>query len=438
MLRQSFLNKYKEKSKYGDDRFSKEDEGFLLKQNRPIKSNFINRIKKEKIYQFIEDVLSNKNVTSVLYAPNAKIEIKTYNKIKQNFNRRKDEIEKKLKIKNEPSSVVKQRSRKEAFIKIKNEISSFKINKEKYKRCLTQSNNKRAKKLKEEIEREKKEYFDDLRSNFIKGYRRAFSRLKFKLDILKLGTGGGILETEVDYPYAFEFTSHDIKFPKAKLNIKDVYSRLFNNAVIIPKNHENNNNKEESRKRTFSSKKGNDNEDNLNIKKVIKFKLKNALSSNHGKEFIIKIDHSLFKKCHNKYSGGPETLKYLKTDTEKKSVDEKNSYLVNYYNLVEPNTGNSFLHIAALENIPQMAQYFVEKGANLNMQNKEGNTPLHLALKCKNDKVIKILMDNKAALDIPNSDGAIPFDYFTPEMKREYGVETMLVINPTKKKNNFL
>ena len=438
MLRQSFLNKYKEKSKYGDDRFSKEDEGFLLKQNRPIKSNFINRIKKEKIYQFIEDVLSNKNVTSVLYAPNAKIEIKTYNKIKQNFNRRKDEIEKKLKIKNEPSSVVKQRSRKEAFIKIKNEISSFKINKEKYKRCLTQSNNKRAKKLKEEIEREKKEYFDDLRSNFIKGYRRAFSRLKFKLDILKLGTGGGILETEVDYPYAFEFTSHDIKFPKAKLNIKDVYSRLFNNAVIIPKNHENNNNKEKSRKRTFSSKKGNDNEDNLNIKKVIKFKLKNALSSNHGKEFIIKIDHSLFKKCHNKYSGGPETLKYLKTDTEKKSVDEKNSYLVNYYNLVEPNTGNSFLHIAALENIPQMAQYFVEKGANLNMQNKEGNTPLHLALKCKNDKVIKILMDNKAALDIPNSDGAIPFDYFTPEMKREYGVETMLVINPTKKKNNFL
>ena len=438
MLRQSFLNKYKEKSKYGDDRFSKEDEGFLLKQNRPIKSNFINRIKKEKIYQFIEDVLSNKKVTSVLYAPNAKIEIKTYNKIKQNFNRRKDEIEKKLKIKNEPSSVVKQRSRKEAFIKIKNEISSFKINKEKYKRCLTQSNNKKAKKLKEEIEREKKEYFDDLRSNFIKGYRRAFSRLKFKLDILKLGTGGGILETEVDYPYAFEFTSHDIKFPKAKLNIKDVYSRLFNNAVIIPKNHENNNNKEKSRKRTFSSKKGNDNEDNLNIKKVIKFKLKNALSSNHGKEFIIKIDHSLFKKCHNKYSGGPETLKYLKTDTEKKSVDEKNSYLVNYYNLVEPNTGNSFLHIAALENIPQMAQYFVEKGANLNMQNKEGNTPLHLALKCKNDKVIKILMDNKAALDIPNSDGAIPFDYFTPEMKREYGVETMLVINPTKKKNNFL
>ena len=439
MIRQSFLNKYKEKSKYNDDRFSKEDDGYLLKQNRPIKSNFISRLRKEKIYQFIEDVLSNKKVASVLYATNAKKEIKAYNKIKQSFDRRKDGIEKKLKSKNESSSVVKRRNRKETFIKIKNEISSFKINKEKYKRSLTQSNNRRAKKLKEEREKEKKEYFDDLRSNFIKGYRRAFSRLKFKLDILKLGTGGGILETEVDYPYAFEFTGHDIKFPNAKLNIRNVYSRLFNNAVILPEHHESNNNKKEKyRKRTLSSKKGNDNEDNSNVKKVIKFKLKNALPSNHGKEFTIKIDNSLFKKCHNKYSGGPETLKYLKTEIEKKSADEKNNYLVNYYNLVEPKNGNSFLHIAALENIPKMVQYFVEKGANLNIQNKEGNTPLHIALKCKNDKVIKILMDNKAALDIPNLEGEIPFDYFTSEMKKEYGVENMLIINPTKTKNNFL
>ena len=165
----------------------------IIKKKNIGKEHYL--LRKEKIYQFIEDVLSNKKVASVLYATNAKKEIKAYNKIKQSFDRRKDGIEKKLKSKNESSSVVKRRNRKETFIKIKNEISSFKINKEKYKRSLTQSNNRRAKKLKEEREKEKKEYFDDLRSNFIKGYRRAFSRLKFKLDILKLGTGGGILET---------------------------------------------------------------------------------------------------------------------------------------------------------------------------------------------------------------------------------------------------
>ena len=72
-----------------------------------------------------------------------------------------------------------------------------------------------------------------------------------------------------------------------------------------------------------------------------------------------------------------------------------------------------------------MVKYFIEKGANINLKNNEGNTPLHLALKSKNKKIIKILMDNKAALNIPNEEGDIAF---------EYGVDKILVINPVKKK----
>ena len=226
MLRQSFLNKYKEKSKYGEDRFYKEEEGYLLKQNRPLKANFMKSLKKEKTDKFIDDVLANKRLTTVLFASNAEIEIKSFKRIKNNFYRRRDELEKKLKAKNEPSSVVKRRSRKEAYIKMRDEISNFKLSKEKYKRTLTQRNNKVEKKLKEYVKRQKNEYYDDLRTNFIKGYRRAFSRIKFKLDILKLGTKGGFLQTEIDYPYAFEFTGSKLDMPQAKLNIKNVYSRL--------------------------------------------------------------------------------------------------------------------------------------------------------------------------------------------------------------------
>ena len=438
MLRQSFLNKYKEKSKFGDDRFLQEDEGYILKQYKPIKSNFMASLKKEKMNEFIGDVLSNRRLTRVLYASNADLEIKTYNKVKKILYKRREQMDRKLKAKNEPSSLVKRRNRREAFLKIRKEISNFKISKEKYKRYLTQSNYKRAKKLREEVEKEKEEYFDDLRLNFINGFKRAFSRLKFKLGILKLGTGGGFLETEVDYPKVFEFVSHKIKFPKAKLDIRNVYSRLYNNAVILSKDFDNENNNEKFKKRAKSTRRGENNKkteiENSNKIYFRKFKLKNALLLNHGKEFTIKINNSQFKKCQDKYSGGPETIKYLKTETEKKSVDEKKTYFVNYYNLVEPLTGNTFLHNAALENIPEMVSYFVEKGADLNMQNKEGNTPLHLALKCKNEEVIKILMDNKAALDIPNSNGEIPFDFFTSEQKREYGIDKIIVLNPTKKK----
>ena len=43
------MNRYKEKSKFDEERFLKEDEGYLLKQNRPLKANFMKSIKKEKM-----------------------------------------------------------------------------------------------------------------------------------------------------------------------------------------------------------------------------------------------------------------------------------------------------------------------------------------------------------------------------------------------------
>ena len=84
-------------------------------------------------------------------------------------------------------------------MQMREEIDNYKYNKLMYKRALTQSNNKKIKIIKEEIEKEKKEYLDDIKSNFIDGFRRAFSRLKFKLDILKALSNEKFMETEVVY-----------------------------------------------------------------------------------------------------------------------------------------------------------------------------------------------------------------------------------------------
>ena len=67
MLRQSFMNKYKVKSKYDNERFQKEDEGYLLKLTRPVKESTIKVLSKEKMNKFIEDVLTNKKMTTILY-----------------------------------------------------------------------------------------------------------------------------------------------------------------------------------------------------------------------------------------------------------------------------------------------------------------------------------------------------------------------------------
>ena len=424
------MNRYKEKSKFDEERFLKEDEGYLLKESRPLKPHAIRRLNKAKMFQFIEDVLTNKKLTSVLYASNAKIEIKTYLKSKKNFEHKKDEIEKKRKEKNEPSSVVKKRSRKEAYMQMREEIDSYKYNKLKYKRALTQSNNKKIKIIKDEIEKEKKEYLDDIKSNFIDGFKRGFSRLKFKLDILKAPSNEKFMETEVDYPFVYEFTSRKINFPETKLNIKNVYSRLYNNAVVLPKNDK----YLKIKRRPLSA---------ANKKKLLevpikknepKFKLKNALNTNYGKEYTIKITNSNLVKCYNKYSGGPDTIKYINSQQEEIKKNENYTYLVNYYNLEDPKTGNTFLHMAAMGDYPEMIKYFLEKGANVNKQNHEGDTPLHLALKIKNKRIIQLLMDNKAALDIPNKEGKIPFEFFDSEMKKEYGIDKLLIINPAKQK----
>jgi len=87
-----------------------------------------------------------------------------------------------------------------------------------------------------------------------------------------------------------------------------------------------------------------------------------------------------------------------------------------------------------MENYPDLVKYFIDKGANINKKNNDGNTPLHIALKQKNMEIIGILLKNKAKLDIPNNDGDIPFEFFDSEMKKKFGLEKMLVINPAKEK----
>jgi len=432
MLRQSFMNKYKEKSKFGEERFLKEDEGYLLKESRPIKNISIKRLNKTKMDQFIEDILTNKKLTSVLYPSNAKIEIKTYIETKKNFYHKNDEINRKRKEKNEPSSVVKKRSRKEAYLQMREEIDNYNYSKQRYKRSLTLNNNKKIKNIREEILKQKEDYYNDIKSNYINGFRRSFSRLKFKLDLLKVPTTTTekFLQTEVDYPFLNEFTNKKIYFADPTLDIKDVYSRLYNNVILLPKDDK----KVAIKKRAFSAKTRKRSNNDQNMKKQPKFNLKNVLTSNEGKEFTIKVTSKIVMRCYDKYSGGPVTIQYLKNPVEDKKSFSKDSYYVNYYDLVDPKTGNTFLHLATIDNCPQLIQYFIKKGANLNLKNNEGNTPLHLAAKDKKSEIIRLLLDNKAALDIPNNNGDIPFEFFTSEMKREFGIDKILVINPVKKK----
>ena len=437
MLRQIYMNKYKEKSKFDDERFIKEDDEYLLKEMRPVKDTSIKRLPKKKLDKFIDDILTNIKFTKILYASNSQVEIKKFYKTKKSLEKNEKKKKKIIKEKNETSSIVKKRSRREAYIQIRLEVDNYKRNRSDYKNTLEKKNNETYYTLKKEMNNDKNSYFNTIKQNRIKGFRKSFDKLREKLKSLK---GNSLIEentkeTEtLNDPFYTEDSKIDL--PKIKLNINNVFSRLYHNVVLLQneKNiipHKRNNSAQILHKNnTTNNINVNNNNHHIPPNPKIKYKLKNVLKSTNGKEFTIKITDEVIKKCLTKYSGGPSVISYLKSQLKKDQFNEKENELredqVNFYNLITKE-GNSVLHIATMENLPELVKYFTDKGANVNIQNLNGDTPLHISAREHFDACTLILLKAKASLDIPNNNNKIPFDYFNEDRKKKFGLDKIVI-----------
>ena len=321
------MNKYKEKSKFDDERFIKEDDEYLLKEMRPVKDTSIKRLPKKKLDKFIDDILTNIKFTKILYASNSQVEIKKFYKTKKSLEKNEKKKKKIIKEKNETSSIVKKRSRREAYIQIRLEVDNYKRNRSDYKNTLEKKNNETYYTLKKEMNNDKNSYFNTIKQNRIKGFRKSFDKLREKLKSLK---GNSLIEentkeTEtLNDPFYTEDSKIDL--PKIKLNINNVFSRLYHNVVLLQneKNiipHKRNNSAQILHKNnTTNNINVNNNNHHIPPNPKIKYKLKNVLKSTNGKEFTIKITDEVIKKCLTKYSGGPSVISYLKISIKKRSI----------------------------------------------------------------------------------------------------------------------
>ena len=389
MLRQGFMLKYRPKSKYDSERFQKEDEGYLLKLTRPIKNSSIKSLSNEKLNKFVEDILTNRKMTKILYDSNAKIEIKSSLKLIKNFRIQIDKYDK-MKAEKIESSVVKKRSRKEAYTQMRTEIDEFENKKQRYIRNLLRNNFTKYLEMKKDLKDSKDDFINSLRKNRIDSFKRAYDGIKLKYD----DNNGKTVETEYNdisilpidkksenyYLFRNNFIkcSHSIKIPKVRFNIKNVYSRLYNNKVLLTSQTEKNIKRSNNFKPTKHQIRARDRfkaktlspqniQQMQNLNKN-KFKIKNVFKANGGKEFTIKVTKEMFKKCLDKYSGGPSTISDLKEDltnlVKEKKLDIEG--FVNFYELVEKNTGDSYLHIATKGNYYELVRYFILKGSDIN------------------------------------------------------------------------
>ena len=489
MLRQKDVKKYKNKSKYDQLLFLRKDGEYLLKSERPIKDNLIKTMNQEKVSTFIEDILVNGKISRLLFNSNSKYEVNNYLNVKEKFFTHKTP----LKPKNNDNITLKQ-MKKQFCIDIRNRIKIFRKERKKMTRSMDNINKERIKKFRKDLNEIEKLPLEEIKKNKLNGFIRSYNAIKKKFDIYKKinlyrnnsstilqnynknknnisltksiqknnsillkSISGDTYESEIksNNISSFEFERNSLNYknklnksllPDAKLDRNDVFSRLYNNAFLLsPSTLIKNQRRAQSRILNNNS--------TTYIPKVI-LKLKKVIDSTSGKEFTVKINKDVIKKCFSKYSGGPSLFKIdffrhkkekNKNDYNKKDIkidqdfpndsEESQSEKVNYYKLIDKKTGNSFLHLAVLGGHEEFVKYFLEKNSNINLKNFDGNTPLHLALlnkkKCKN--VINILMKYNPRLDIKNNNGDRAFDLLTDEMKIKYGLDKIIV----GKENNF-
>ena len=503
MLRQKDIIKYKAKSKKDQILFLRKDAEYYLKNNRPIKNNIIKSLNNKKMGEFIEDILKNKKISSLLFTSNSKYEIRTYLKMKQKFFTKKNV---KPKSRKNEDNLTKKRTKKEIYLKMKNEIHSFKKDRQKLRNSMDAMNHKKIEEFKKELDILKNDENKDIKRNRINGFIRAYSTIKSKFDFnlnqsnkknknnsfilspnyniknknrknnkkkslsnetTESAKNFGHFSRSIIYSPNNNYNDSqkiNLDLPHVKLDIKDVYNRLYHNVVLLSpsstdklkkpmssnSNIKKRNNNFYKHYTPFSSSNANRNKINFNLKKVVK--------STSGKEFTLKITKDIIKKAFIQYSGGPTVLKMRKAINEKNENNGQNNFnnqneevdindeleeemnlnkvsedFVNYYKLIDKKTGNSFLHLAVIGGYDDFVRYFIEKKADINMKNFDGNTPLHLALKSKNNKIIDILMTNKPKLDIPNNKGEIQFDLFTDKMKQHYNIDKLSFANQNKK-----
>jgi ankyrin repeat protein len=117
-----------------------------------------------------------------------------------------------------------------------------------------------------------------------------------------------------------------------------------------------------------------------------------------------------------------EAVKKREGDEVTRFLDEPGSVLVNSRDIT---SGETALHIVTQRRDPVWLRFLLSKGANPNLADKNGTTPLQLAVQLGFAEGVEILADRGAAVDVPNSTGETPL--IAAVHRRDSGLVKLLI-----------
>ena len=220
--------------------------------------------------------------------------------------------------------------------------------------------------------------------------------------------------------------SNLIILPNIKKEYKNVYSRLFFN--LKPRVQQNNsiinNNLSQILKGNYSKTIDNQEDNNLNNKKIPfsfpKQKIKPLNLNASSEKRIIKNQ----KIAISSYSCGPitskpNTNKLINSNTKQKELKKVMKLSASFYQS-QDSKGETPLHKYVHKNQYYLCKYILEKSAiTINYQNKQGNTPLHYAVSNNNLQIVKLLLEYGADVNIKNKQEISPFNLSADKRYKE-------------------
>ena len=462
MLRNSYIENYKPKS-YKTRFFEREialfhtDLNRVIYSQRPMSTRSIKKLPKKIFPLFIDDIMCNHKINSLLYSSNAFKESNFYLKQKNSLlNSNQINTPSKKKTKLSPlgqimlnrSNIQKIKALKEkinAFLEKRNKIfENYKIKQESFEKIQPNMEIKL-----------KKLYYKPINEIKLKGFKRAFNQClkksktddNFELPNIQFNMNDAFSRLSYNVILSQKILKEKEKNEKSKNEINESYNSLkqkqinnFNQIknqkfqTIITSSTRNKYFKKISIKKKQDKSYNSESEIPTNdynyyyrIKNMPKLNISNILKFNSGKEFKIKITPRIKKRCLSALSCGPKPRKTKSRQSSERKEEEKKEE-INYEDI----RNKSIFNISkskSKENINNLILYntlMVDKnnrGCDVvkvkNYRDENLNTNLHIAVMNNSIKLIKYFIDEKLDPNAINNKGKTPLHLAMKEGNKE-------------------